>query len=275
MLDRGCPRCGLLRMAARVTLHEAMAEVLRRHGAGWMERDEIAEVIAREGLFLRPSDGQPPPSDQLRLRAHKYPQIFACSDTACTRIRLRTAQSCQGPEGALATTQEQSIQADWHTARRRKSSARKYQPERIRMLLVAEAPPAALDRYFYFQDVTVQDSLFRYVVRSVLGKEPTRVTKSALLQELHDQGVFLIDLKDDPSDGRALASHVPDLVTRVTALAPDSVILIKATVYDAAFEALQSQSLPVIDERIPFPGSGRQRQFEEAMARALRRASFH
>lgn len=257
-------------------MHEAMAAVLRRHGGGWMDRDAIADVISRERLFLRPSDGQPPPTDQLRLRARMYPQIFECSDKACSRIRLRRTQSSQGPVEVSATTNVQPIQeppADGY-ARRRKSSAQKYKPEMIRLLLVAEAPPTALDRYFYFEDVTVQDSLFRYVVRSILGKQPTRATKPELLQELYDKGVFLIDLREDPLDGKALASHVPDLVDRVASLHPESVILIKATVYDAAFQALRGRGFPVIDERIPFPGSGRQRQFEAAMARALARGGF-
>jgi hypothetical protein len=38
----------------------------------------------------------------------------------------------------------------------------------VRLLLVAEAPPAALDRYFYFEDVPRHDSLFRYVARAIL-----------------------------------------------------------------------------------------------------------
>jgi len=64
--------------------------ILRRRG-GWMHRDDMAAAIAAEGLWVRPSDGLPPPSDQLRLRALKYPHIFECSDRACTRIRLRQA----------------------------------------------------------------------------------------------------------------------------------------------------------------------------------------
>ena len=41
------------------------------------------------------------------------------------------------------------------------------------------------------------------------------------------------------------------------------------TVYDVAFSALKEAGLPVIDERIPFPGSGRQKDFEVAFSRAL------
>ena len=44
-----------------VTLHEAIVDVLLRHGGGWMNRDEIATEIARRNLYRR-ADGAPPPS---------------------------------------------------------------------------------------------------------------------------------------------------------------------------------------------------------------------
>jgi hypothetical protein len=139
----------------------------------------------------------------------------------------------------------------------------------VKLLLVAEAPPSALDRYFYFEDVREQDSLFRYVVRGVLGVEPTRQDKGELLNRLRDKGVFLIDLSPEPLSTVPLSDFVSDLVTRVTAISPEKVILIKATVYDAAFEALRDACLPVVNERVPFPGSGQQKRFEAAFARAL------
>jgi hypothetical protein len=36
---------------------------------------------------------------------------------------------------------------------RRRSAAARYKPAEIDLLLVAEAPPKALDRYLYFEDV--------------------------------------------------------------------------------------------------------------------------
>lgn len=36
----------------------------------------------------------------------------------------------------------------------------KYKPAKIRTLLLAEAPSDNLERYFYFEDVKRQDSLF-------------------------------------------------------------------------------------------------------------------
>lgn len=170
--------------------------------------------------------------------------------------------------GDAAPTQ---IAATAEHRRRRAEAAERYRPERIELLLVAEAPPKAPDRYFYFHDVHTQDSLFRYVARSLLpNTEPTRENKPVLLAQLRDRGVFLIDLKQDPVDGTALSSYVPDLVRRVRELQPERIVLIKATVYDAAYAALAAAGLPVSSVRVPFPGSGQQKAFEEAFARATR-----
>jgi len=152
---------------------------------------------------------------------------------------------------------------------RRRQAAERYRPEAIEVLLVAEAPPAALDRYFYFPRVREQDSLFRYVCRVLLDREPSREGKEQLLAELRNRGVFLIDLKETPVDGTPLATYVPALVERCRELAPRRIVLIKATVYDAAYHHLKAAALPVSEVRVPFPGSGRQRQFVEAFSRAL------
>jgi hypothetical protein len=152
---------------------------------------------------------------------------------------------------------------------RREREAARYRPREVDLLLVAEAPPRALDRYFFFDDVRKHDPLFRYVCRGVLGREPTREAKAELLGELRDRGVFLIDLQEEPKDGTALQEFVPGLVERCSALRPRRIILIKATVFDAAYTSLDEAGLPVSAVRIPFPGSGRQREFAIAFARAL------
>lgn len=175
------------------------------------------------------------------------------------RVRMRTK--------APRSTGDQPSRA----RRRRDRAARKYQPDHIKLLLVAEAPPAALDRYFYFEDVPQQDSLFRYVARAILNTQPTRDNKTELLARLRDKGVFLIDLKRDPVDGKSLAMEVPKLLRRIRKLDPQKIIVIKASVYDAVQRPLTEAGLPVVHERIPFPGSGQQRRFEVAFSRALRR----
>jgi hypothetical protein len=136
-------------------------------------------------------------------------------------------------------------------------------------LLIAEAPPSDLSRYFYFPDVSVQDSLFRNVARSILNTEPDRSNKPFLLERLRHAGIFLIDLSPQPVDGSSLAERVPDLIRRVRRLRPDRIILIKATVYDVAYVPLRDAGLPVLDMRVPFPGSGQQRRFVKAFKQAI------
>ena len=153
---------------------------------------------------------------------------------------------------------------------RREQAAAGYRPEAVRLLLIAEAPPSALDRYFYFDDVTRHDSLFQYVVRAVLGIEPSRSEKPGHLRRLCDAGVCLIDLKQDPKKpGENLEVFVPDLVARTRALHPRHVITIKANVCDLVQQPLRAAGVRVVEQRVPFPGSGQQRRFLEAMAAAL------
>ncbi len=159
----------------------------------------------------------------------------------------------------------------------RRLAAKKYQPEKIRLLLIAEAPPRAKDRYFYFEKVDKQDSLFRYVVRCVLKTEPIRENKAQQLNTLKEAGVFLIDLAQNPlgpKDKLKNSADLSSLTARCSDLQPDAIVLIKATVYDVAFESLKSVGLPVIDERIPFPGSGQQLNFVSAFTKALKRTNL-
>jgi hypothetical protein len=155
---------------------------------------------------------------------------------------------------------------------RRRQAAEKYRPGLVRLLLVAEAPPAAPDRYSYFDDVTRGDGLFREVVRGALDEEPlSRKDKPGQLGRLRERGVFVIDLFPEPKPHpRARVDrHVDDLVERVRRLNPDHVILIKSNVYDAAYRAPEQAAQPVVDCRIPFPGSGWQREFHRRMRAAL------
>jgi hypothetical protein len=151
--------------------------------------------------------------------------------------------------------------------RLRDEAARKYRPEEIDLLLIAESPPRAIDRYFYFERVQTQDSLFRYVCKMILGYVPGRAEKPQSLAKLRDQGVFLIDVRQDP--GIPHVGHLDSLVERCALLRPKRIILIKASVFDLAYATLRRAGLPVVNERVPFPGSGQQRRFEEAFARAL------
>jgi hypothetical protein len=163
------------------------------------------------------------------------------------------------------TTGHQASQA----RHRRSAAAAKYKPDQVQLLLVAEAPPSALDRYFYFEDVRDQDSLFRHVVRALLNIGPSRAEKARQLKHLAERGVFLIDLKPDPkAPDEELELYVDDLVIRAEALNPRHVITIKANVCDLTQRPLRAAGLNVADQRVPFPGSGQQQRFLTALQSA-------
>lgn len=153
---------------------------------------------------------------------------------------------------------------------RRAAAAARYRPAHIHCLLVAEAPPLALDRYFYFEDVRAHDSLFRYVAEGVLGAKPDRRGKRAALAALRDRGFFLTDLSEEPvPSGADLSTEVPGLVRRVVELNPNHIILIKVTVFDLVYPALERRGLPVVPARISFPGWGQVTHFQQGFAEAL------
>lgn len=154
----------------------------------------------------------------------------------------------------------------------RRAAAKKYQPASVRTLIVAEAPPCDTDRHFYFEHVDKHDWLFRYVYEAMYDEKPGREEKAEHLARLKADGVFVIELHEEnvsqPSMAQ-LAPCVPGLVERCRALKPRRIILVKSIVHDAAYEALRSAGLPVVNERIPFPASGQQRKFLEGFARAV------
>lgn len=76
----------------------------------------------------------------------------------------------------------------------------------------------------------------------------------------------------DPKISEDHSAHVGDLVHRCKELGPAAIILIKARVYDAAFHRMRGAGLPVVSVRVPFPGSGQQRRFEEMFPLALQEA---
>ena len=73
----------------------------------------------------------------------------------------------------------------------------------------------------------------------------TRASKADLLQELKHRGDLLIDLKEDPVDAAPLTNNAPNLFERVRRLNAAKIIMIKATVHDAAFPAVANAGLPL------------------------------
>jgi hypothetical protein len=225
-----------------------------------MAADRVARTKFDHGPCYR--DGLHPPTKAGRQQC----RTTGPASRAGSNPQQAAALPAVTPRNAVAVTE---------IRQRRAAAARQYQPDKVRLLLVAQAPPDADDRYFYFPDVSRQDSLFRSVTQALLpDTEPTREDKASVLEQLRERGVFLIDLKPDPIvNSRAsraeLRPYVPTLLKRIAVLAPDRIILIKTDVYDTSYPALAAAGRAVSAVRVPFPSFGQQGKFRIAFGRAL------
>jgi len=161
-----------------------------------------------------------------------------------------------------------------------------YKPQTIKYLLVAEAPPDSLDRFFYFSDVKTSDWLFLGVMQALyplqkeeyLSKKRDSALKEILLKKFQEDNFYLIDLLDYPLSfySGTLAETTNELVEKIKALSDENtqIILIKANVYDTAYKILKDNGFKVIDKRIDFPASGGQLKFQEKFKEALIEAEY-
>jgi len=164
---------------------------------------------------------------------------------------------------------------------RYRAASNHYKPAEPQTLIIAEAPPCALDRFFYFEEVPRQDSLFLEIMGVLYPAEKARylakkrdpALKRALLETFQADGYWLMDLAELPYEASGIRHDdwLPDLLARVEKVASRDtrIILIKANVYDCCYPALAAAGYAVSPERIPFPGSGQQAVFREKFRAAL------
>ena len=154
-------------------------------------------------------------------------------------------------------------------------AAEVYRPKRARILFIAEAPPTAVERYFYYPHVAKQDSLWVELTKALYPNDfgetkEERVRKAQWLRRFQGCGYQLIDAVKQPISGtdkqrvKLISSHCTELVSEVVAVRPDQIVLIKLSVYEGLTEAFRAAGLPVVnDGPLPFPGSGQQTKFHE------------
>ncbi|GAB4093697.1 hypothetical protein [Flaviaesturariibacter terrae] len=158
----------------------------------------------------------------------------------------------------------------------------RYRPAQLRSILLAEAPPENLERFFYYEDVKRQDSLFLEIMgvlyprqkEAYLKAKRPAEGKTELLRRFQGDGFWLWNFYPLP----ASLTTDPDAVLlqrlfaqlRRYASFETHIILIKASVYDTCYGPLTDAGYRVAPERLPYPGSGQQGVFREGFRRALR-----
>lgn len=166
------------------------------------------------------------------------------------------------------------------------AAAEKYEPERTRILFVAEAPPLSADRYFYFENVRGHDWLWIALMKALYASEwgdtkTERRRKAYWLAKFQKSGFRLVDAVKEPLDGSPpsriarIKASAPTLISEIRAIAPDRIVLIKKTVHDALFQQLRDAGFPVINETaLPFPATGQQKRFHEGVRHLIESGSL-
>jgi hypothetical protein len=157
------------------------------------------------------------------------------------------------------------------------AAADKYRPKKTSVLFVAEAPPDAVDRYFYFEKVEQGDWLWIALMKALYPLEwgqtkAERQRKEWWLLKFQKDQLRLIDAVKTPLSGnhgkrvRRIRSGAHELVEEIKQIAPQQIVLIKATVHEALFNELRDAGLPVVNEKaLPFPGHGWQTEFHDEL----------
>lgn len=165
---------------------------------------------------------------------------------------------------------------------------KKYQPEHIRYLLIAESPPPAAEiqssRQFYYTDrIRKDDRLFINTVRALYPETletpetELEAQKESLLQRLQQDGIYMIEALENSQEHEVtkkqrrerIAKTVPRLIERVEKLATQDtkLILIKSNVFDEAAEPLRTAGFTVINTSlVDYPGRFNQRAYREKLA---------
>jgi hypothetical protein len=176
-------------------------------------------------------------------------------------------------------------------------AARRYLPKQLRVLFVAEAPPAfKVNRLFYFSELTNGDTLFLEMMKVLYPREvgyiqgnflpgasvkQMRQQKPELLRKFQNDGYYLMDAYEQPMpDGadtaaktRLMRSTLPVLLTRVRQLVGQNdvpIVLIGGITYSVCAEALRQDGRNVAnDAMINHPARGGQVLFRSKLETVL------
>jgi hypothetical protein len=184
-----------------------------------------------------------------------------------------------------------------------REAANLYLPDQLRLLFIAEAPPAfKVNRLFYFTGLTEGDTLFLEMMKVLYPAEIgyindtfqpgssvklMRNRKPELLRKFQNDGYYLIDAYEQPMpDGADTAtktsqmrSTLPALQRKVRHLVREQsvpIILIGGITYSACAEALRLDGKNVANNAmINHPARGGQKLFREKLGAVLSNLGCH
>jgi len=168
---------------------------------------------------------------------------------------------------------------------------KRFRPDHIKFLLVAESPPPApsvqSSRQFYYADrIRTDDRLFINTIRALYPETLTVAEaeledfKEGWLQRLKLDGFYMIEALETSQKHEAtkqqrqerIRKALPVLIRRIKdlAAADTKIILIKSNVFDVAAEPLRDAGLTVLNhELVDYPGRFNQKAYREKLAKLV------
>jgi len=162
------------------------------------------------------------------------------------------------------------------------SLRRQYEPESVRLVIVAESPPAS-GLYFYDPTGVPSESLFAAFMRQL---RLSLITKEAGLREFQRRGWVLVDATyqpvnalSDAARNKLIARYYPLLRDDLAKLLPDRsvpLVLIKANVCRILGPKLAEDGFNVLNggRVVYFPSHGQQRKFAQQFSAVLKSAGI-
>lgn len=166
---------------------------------------------------------------------------------------------------------------------------RRYRPQHIKMLLIAESPPPAASvqssRHFYRSgQVRKDDRLFTNTIQALypdaaqLSEAELEAQKEEWLRKFQGDGWYMIEALETSQPHEAtkqerqerIRETLPQLIARVRELAePETgIILIKSNVYEVAAVPLRQAGFRVLNTGlVDYPGRFNQHAYREKLAK--------
>jgi hypothetical protein len=158
------------------------------------------------------------------------------------------------------------------------SLRRRYLPEAVKLVIVAESPPAS-GNYFYDSTGKVTEPLFSALMKQI-GAEPRN--KEDGLNAFKQSGWVLVDATYEPVNklsnaqrDRIIERDYPLLISDLSSLVgggPVPVVLMKANICRLLENRLKQSGFNVINKArvIYFPGAGQQGRFHSQFGEVVR-----
>lgn len=150
-----------------------------------------------------------------------------------------------------------------------------YTPENIKLIFVFESPPES-GSYFYDSTGPTSEPLFKELMK-LINVEAT--TKHEGLTAFMNRGLLLTDATFTPVNGisnnrlrdKTIMENFANLKQELLGLSPNQetpVVLAKVNVCDLLEKPLKQAGFNILNQglRIPFPSTGNQRRFHEAIS---------